>query len=382
MRVLMLSDVSFPRVNGVSTSIATFRQSLAELGHETTLIAPEYPGLSVDAPDIIRIPARSVPLDPEDRLMSGRAIRAQTERLRAERFDVVHIHTPFIAHYAGVRMARQLGLPVVETYHTFFEEYGHHYAPFLPGWLTRRVARRMTVSQCRAVDALVVPSPQMLEKLRHYGVETRAVVLPTGIDTNRFRGGDGTRFRAEHGIPADRPLLVHISRVAHEKNIDFILRMLVLVARVIPDVLLVVAGEGPAEGHLRHLVQRLGLSHHVLFVGYLDRSSSLLDCYRAGQVFVFASRTETQGLVLLEALALGTPVVSTAVMGTADVLKEAKGALVVEEDEATFADAVIRVLQSDELSARLAAQAPADALAWSATAMAERLVQLYSSLAI
>jgi 1,2-diacylglycerol 3-alpha-glucosyltransferase len=378
----MLSDVSFPRVNGVSTSIATFRQSLAELGHETTLIAPEYPGLSVDSPDIIRIPARSVPLDPEDRLMSGRAIRAQTESLRAARFDVVHIHTPFIAHYAGVRMARELRLPVVETYHTFFEEYGHHYAPFLPSWLTRRVARRMTVSQCRAVDALVVPSPQMLEKLRHYGVETRAVVLPTGIDTNRFCGGDGARFRAEHGIPADRPLLVHISRVAHEKNIDFILRMLALVARVIPNVLLVMAGEGPAEGHLRHLAQRLGLSHQVLFVGYLDRSSSLLDCYRAGQVFVFASRTETQGLVLLEALALGTPVVSTAVMGTADVLKEAKGALVVEEDEEIFADAVIRVLQSDELRARLATQAPADARAWSATAMAERLVQLYSSLAI
>jgi glycosyltransferase involved in cell wall biosynthesis len=376
----MLSDVSFPRVNGVSTSIATFRHSLAELGHESTLIAPVYPGAPMDPPDVVRIPARSVPLDPEDRLMSTGAIRQQTDRLRAAQFDVVHIHTPFVAHYAGVSLARKLGLPVVETYHTFFEEYFHHYAPFLPGWLTRRVARRMTVSQCRAVDALVVPSPQMLEKLRNYGVETRAEVLPTGIDPARFRGGDGARFRAMHGIPADRPLLVHISRVAHEKNIDFILRMLVVVAGEMPEVLLVIAGEGPAESHLRTLVQRLGLSQQVLFVGYLDRSSSLLDCYKAGHAFVFASRTETQGLVLLEALALGTPVVSTAVMGTADVLKDAQGAVVVEEDESAFAAAVIRVLRSPELRASLAAKAPADATAWSASAMAERLVQLYSSL--
>jgi glycosyltransferase involved in cell wall biosynthesis len=292
----------------------------------------------------------------------------------------VHIHTPFVAHYAGVALARRLGLPVIETYHTFFEEYFHHYAPFLPGWLTRRIARSMTVSQCRAVDALVVPSPQMLSKLREYGVETPAEVLPTGIDSARFRGGDGARFRAAHGIPADRPMLVHISRVAHEKNIDFILRMLSHVVRTVPDVLLVIAGEGPALGHLKAMVERLGLRANVQFVGYLDRSTTLLDCYRAGHAFVFASRTETQGLVLLEALALGTPVISTAVMGTADVLKDAQGALVVEENEAAFAEAVIRVLHTPQLRSELAAKAPADAQSWSALAMAERLVKLYASL--
>ena len=375
----MVSDVSFPRVNGVSTSIATFRQSLTELGHPSTLIAPDYAQAGAGTPDILRIRARAVPLDPEDRFMSGRAIRRLEARLREDAYDVVHVHTPFVAHYAGVALARRLGIPIVETYHTFFEEYFHHYAAFLPGWVTRRVARSMTVAQCRAVDALVVPSPQMLHKLRQYGVQTRAEVLPTGID-GRFRGGDGARFRAAHGIPVDRPVLVHISRVAHEKNIDFILQMLVYVVRVVPAALLIIAGEGPALGHLKALTQRLGLGPHVLFAGYLDRASTLLDCYCAGNAFVFASRTETQGLVLLEALALGTPVVSTAVMGTADVLKDAKGAIVVPEDEQAFANAVIRVLQEPELRAHLAALAPADASAWSAPAMATRLVDLYSSL--
>lgn len=375
----MLSDVYFPRVNGVSTSISTFRDSLAELGHETLLVAPAYPGATPVA-GIERLPSLRVPLDPEDRAMSPWALRRLEPVLRAADYDVLHIHTPFVAHYAGVALARRLGLPVVETYHTFFEEYLHHYAPLLPQQLTRRLARSTTVSQCQAVDALVVPSPQMLEILRRYGVNTHAEVLPTGIDRTRFQGGDGQRFRAAHGIDPARPLLVHISRVAHEKNIDFILRMFALTLATVPTALLVIAGEGPAVPHLQALARRLGISDSVLFVGYLDRQSTLLDCYRAGDVFVFASRTETQGLVLLESLALGTPVVSTAVMGTADVLKNAQGAVVVPENEAEFAAAVARVLTDRVWRDHLAALAPADADAWSAQAMAKRLVKLYSGL--
>ena len=206
-------------------------------------------------------------------------------------------------------------------------------------------------------------------------------VLPTGIDLGRFHGGDGAAFRARHGIGPRRPVLVHISRVAHEKNIDFILAALVQVRRAVPDVLLVVAGEGPALEHVQRLAARLGLAAHVLFVGYLERAGALLDCYCAGDAFVFASRTETQGLVLLEALALGVPVVSTAVMGTADVLRGVKGALIAPDEVSGFAATVVRLLRDPALRARLAAAAPADAAAWSAGAMAGRLLELYRELA-
>ena len=380
MRILMLSDVSFPRVNGVSTSIETFRQSLSELGHESVLVTPDYPTGVVEAPDVIRIPSRRIPYDPEDRLMSPAMLRALTPRLAAGRFDVLHIHTPFVAHYAGVRLARQLHLPVVETYHTFFEEYLHHYVPLVPRRITRPFARRLSLSQCRAVDALVVPSVQMLNTLRAYGVKTRAEVLPTGIEPARFVGGNGKRFRDEHGISPTRPLLVHISRVAHEKNIDFIVEALVHIRRSVPDVLLAIAGEGPAVSHIKRLVVARCLTEHVLFVGYLARDSTLLDCYRAGDAFVFASRTETQGLVLLEALALGVPVVSTAVMGTRDVLANAKGALIAPDDVCGFASVVTRVLADPALRATLAAAAPSDIATWTARAMAQRLLALYDSL--
>jgi len=127
MRVLFVSDVYFPRVNGVSTSIRTFRGDLARLGVDTTLVAPAYPKALADTdPSIIRVPSGGVPRDPEDRRFLGRALRAALNAELAAKIDLVHIHTPFIAHYAAVRFAREHGLPVVATYHTFFEDYLHH----------------------------------------------------------------------------------------------------------------------------------------------------------------------------------------------------------------------------------------------------------------
>ena len=125
--------------------------------------------------------------------------------------------------------------------------------------------------------------------------------------------------------------MTYVGRVAHEKNIEFLVKVFAKVRETIPDAMLVIAGEGPARESLRQLVARLGLDADVHFAGYLDRNTGLLDCYAAANVFVFASRTETQGLVLLEAMAQGAPVVSTAELGTRSILKPGCGALVVEE---------------------------------------------------
>jgi 1,2-diacylglycerol 3-alpha-glucosyltransferase len=381
LRILMLSDVAFPRVNGVSTSIQTFRSQLEELGHHTHLVAPAYGQGEADEPGVTRVPARAVPGDPEDRFMNRSALYARAGEILSTGCDLIHVQTPFLAHYAGLTLARRYRVPVVETYHTYFEEYFHHYLPYLPKRLTRFVARQFTRGQAAAVDALVVPTREMLGVLAGYGVTTRVEVIPTGIDFGRFRGGDGAAFRARYGIAPHRPVLAHISRVAHEKNIDFVLRVTARIAQATPEVLLVIAGEGPALEHLKRYAHSLGLARNVLFVGNLAREGALLDCYRAADLFVFASRTETQGLVLLEALALGVPVVSTAVLGTAEVLRGTKGACIAPEDEAGFAAAVIALLADPQARARLAAAGPTDARAWSARAMAERLAALYGELA-
>ncbi len=378
MKILMISDVYFPRVNGVSTSIQTFRRELHGLGHETTLIAPAYPAPFEDEPAIERIASSFLPLDPEDRRMKGGAIRAAAERLARERFDLVHIQTPFVAHYRGLELARRFGVPAIETYHTFFEEYLFHYVPFLPkGWL-RAAARRFSRTQGNSVAALVVPSTAMREVLRGYGVRTPMHVVPTGIPIADFSGGDGGGFRARLGIPAATPLLLFVGRVAHEKNIGFLLRALELARRQVPDLEMVIAGEGPAAASLRREAARLGLGDRVHFVGYLDRKGALLDCYAAADAFVFASRTETQGLVLLEAMAVGLPVVSTAVMGTRDIVGPRRGALVPDDDERAFAAEVVRLIGDPALRKELSRQARDYAREWHADALARRMADLYA----
>lgn len=381
MRVLFISDVYFPRVNGVSTSIRTFREDLVRCGVETLLIAPEYEGQPQAAEHgVVRVPAGRVPKDPEDRRLRWGALGHALAALRPMDFDLVHIQTPFVAHYAGTRFARRSRIPCIETYHTFFEEYVHHYVPALPRAAGRALARAVTRSQCRHVHALIAPSEPLRQSLLEYGVATPVHVVPTGLPADRFTPGDGRRFREHARLPPDRPLVTYIGRVAHEKNIEFLVRMFVRVREAVPRAMLVIAGEGPAREPLRRLVAELGLEGDVRFAGYLDRDTTLLDCYAAAAVFVFASRTETQGLVLLEALAQGAPIVSTAELGTRSILVPGCGALVVGEEAGTFAAAVVRVLTEPALAGALSHQGRPYARNWSSAAMARRLADLYGAI--
>src|SRR5258706_5594771 len=381
MRVLFVSDVYFPRVNGVSTSIATFRADLSVAGVDTTLVAPQYGAEPIASDDqgVLRVPSRPVPRDHEDRLMRWGALRHTLQALQGQRYDLVHVHTPFLAHYAGLDFARRAGLPVVETYHTYFEEYVHHYVPLLPRVVGRRLARWITRAQCAQVDALVAPSAPMREMLESIGVRKPVTVIPTGLPADRFRRGDGARFRAGQAIPAGRALVLYVGRVAHEKNIGFLVDSLVEVRRARPDALLVIAGEGPARSALMAQAERLGLARDVAFVGYLDRRSALADCYAAAAVFVFASRTETQGLVLLEAMAQGCPVVSTAHLGTASILQSGCGARVVPEERSAFAQAIIDTLADPQGAARSGAQAREYAQRWASEQMARRMRDFYAA---
>jgi glycosyltransferase involved in cell wall biosynthesis len=312
--------------------------------------------------------------------MTWQALTRTLDALPHGEFDLVHIHTPFVAHYAGVRFARRANLPCVATYHTFFEEYLHHYVPVLPRGLGRLMARAFTRSQCRAVQALIAPSEPMRAVLSAYGITTPVHVVPTGLAADRFRSGDGAAFRARAGIAPQQPVLTYIGRVAHEKNIGFLVQVFAEVLKCVPRSLLVIAGEGPARDSLRAKVAALGLERQVHFAGYLERDSELLDCYAAADVFVFASRTETQGLVLLEAMAQGAPVVSTAELGTRSILVPASGALIVPEEPAAFAAAVVRVLGDAGLREGMLARGRAYARTWSSQAMAQRLAHLYGEL--
>ncbi|MBP8897097.1 MAG: glycosyltransferase [Sulfuritalea sp.] len=383
MHVLMLSDVYFPRVNGVSTSIQTFRGTLAGLGVRVTVVAPDYPAAdsAADTTDgILRLPSHAVPLDPEDRLMRWSSLADLDRRLANADFDLVHVQTPFAAHYAGLRLARARGIPCVATYHTHFEEYLFHYVRFLPKSALRLAARALARRQCNALDAVVVPSQPMAATLRDYGVAKPLHVIPTGLPESQFLRGDGQRFRETWDIAPERKVALFVGRAAFEKNIGFLLEMTALARRQRPNLMLVIAGEGPALPALRRQAAALGIEDHVRFVGYLPRDGALRDCYAAANVFTFASHTETQGLVLLEAMAIGLPVLAIPALGAAEIIKPGRGAIAAAETPEGFAEQLVGLLNRPTRLLIMADEAIAFAHEWNAASQGARLAALYRRL--
>ncbi len=388
VRVLMVTDVCHPRINGVSTSIETFGAALARLGVRLTLVAPEYPGTrkemdtaAANCAEIVRIPSRGVPLDPEDRLMRWRDLADLDRRLSSADFDLVHVQTPFAAHYAGMRFARTRGIPCIATYHTHFEEYLFHYIRFLPRAALRRAARRLARHQCNGLDAVVAPSQPMADTLRSYGVTAPLHIIPTGLPDSQFVRGNGPRFRQHWDIASTRKVALFVGRAAFEKNIGFLLQMAAIARRKQPHLMLVIAGEGPALPALRRQVDALGIEDHVRFVGYLPRDAGLRDCYAAADVFTFASETETQGLVLLEAMAVGLPVLAIPALGAAEIVAPARGALPAAATPEEFARQLNELIDTPQRLAMMSAEGIAFARSWDADAQAARLTALYRSLA-
>jgi glycosyltransferase involved in cell wall biosynthesis len=235
--------------------------------------------------------------------------------------------------------------------------------------------------QCNAVDAIVAPSQPMLDVLRQYGVTTNAEVIPTGLQKDSFSPADGAAFRAKYGIALDRPVALYVGRVAFEKNIDFLLRKAHELRKKLPEVLLLVTGEGPAKESLHALSIELSLQDNIQFIGYLDRHTELNACYKAADVFVFSSKSETQGLVLLEAMAQGVPVVAIAELGTKSILVEGKGAMIAPEDEVVFADIVHGLLSDTEKRVALGEAARNYAKEhWTSARQAERMVKFYKAM--
>ena len=381
MNILFISDVFFPRVNGVSTSINTFARELNALGHEVTLIAPSYGSDDNDEDWILRVPSHKIYFDPEDRLMSFRKLKALLPWIKERNFDVIHIHTPFTAHYVGIHFGKKLGIPVIETYHTFFEDYLHHYLPFIPQFISRKLARTISRRQCNAVDGIVSPSKPMLDVLKQYGIKTPAEVVATGLDNSSFAKADDKYFRLSHNIPLTQPMLLFVGRVAHEKNIEFLLEMHKKLIKKHPDALLVITGEGPAEESIKNSINRLGITNHVKMIGYLDRSHELIACYKAANVFVFSSKSETQGLVLLEAMAQGTPVVALAELGTKSILIEGEGVLIAKDNTDDFANKVSTLLSSplkQKLIGERGRQYAEEE--WSAKTLTKKVIKFYKTM--
>lgn len=383
MKIAIVTDTYRPRVNGVVTSIDTFANEYRKLGHEVKIIAPEFPVEQKDFKDseneqyVIRIKSHYLFFDPEDRLPNPwtPAMRKKIkEEILLHKFDVIHTQTPFTLGIEAVKWAKQMGCPIVHTYHTMFESY-IHYIKFLPRPVGLWFSKWFSRWYCNKMDLNVTPSTQMHDLLKTYNVNKPVLVNPTGIKMDKFKKFNGDDFRKKHNISKETILFLFMGRIGQEKNIPFLFDVLKKVQALMPgrEIKLMVAGKGPAEEAVRAAAKEKGVENDILWFGYFE-SQDWVNCYAAADLFTFASITETQGLVVTEAMAVGTPVVAVGQMGVAEVMAGDKGGLLVDLNVDHFVDAVMKMLSDSKLYELKKKEAFAYAQEWSAESMAKKLL--------
>ena len=375
LRLGFFTEVYRPVVNGVVASVEALAEGLGERGHQVYCFTPRMPGyddpIQPAATDVLRMPSLPLPTRTPYRLTLPLVSRRNVNNI-VKRLSLVHVHSPFITGWMGLRYARRYGMPLVYTYHTQLEAYAH-YVPFEPN-ATRFAASQLTRTFANFADAVVVPTPAMATHLRELGVSVRIEVVPSGIDVARF--GAGRRddaLRAHLGArPPDR-LLLCVSRLGKEKNVDALIDALALAGD--PTLKLAIAGDGPAREALEGHAAARGVAEQIRFLGVVDRSR-LPDLYASADAFVMPSTTETQGLVQAEALASGAFVIAADAGSNRDVLGTA--GLIVRPTPEGFARGFAAIPRAPrpadaELARRTARQ-------FSIAAQVDRMLELYASL--
>jgi len=377
MRIGMFSESYLPRISGVTHSLAAFAAALRAQGHHVVVVAPAFPGHTDDDPDIRRLPSFRIPQQRDFPLANLLAPSTWREIAQLD-LDVVHSHSPFLVGRLAARVARRRRVPLVFTHHTLYDEYVH-YVPWLSPSLTRPVTRRYVTSYANRCDLVIAPSSMIAVRLRSSGVRSRVEILPTGVvDEALITSLDHSWVRPAFGIPAGRVLLVTASRLGKEKGIDLLLQMLAVVVKQ-RDVMLLIVGGGPENMALKDLARRLDVADLAVFAGELPHKKAL-ECVSAGDIFVFASQTETQGLAVVEAMATGKPVVAVGAGGVTDAIEnEVSGELVPASVE-IMAGRVLRLIDDPARRASLGARAREASRRFAPAAAAGKLVDLYQSL--
>lgn len=377
MRIAVFAESYPPVVNGAATAISLLVGALRER-HEVIVYAPGYPGHRDRDEDVRRFRSFRLPPEPQYPLAVPFSRRLFREFMQA-RFDLVHTHSPFTLGQVGRRWAARARIPAVITYHTLYTEYTH-YAPWVPVGLARQLIQRITRQHCNVCQAITVPTEPIREVLTGYGVTRPIEVIPTGVPFGTPPVPDPAFPRAALAIPTDAPIILYAGRLAKEKNLGLLFRTFCRVQQAEPAAVLLLAGGGPWEPEARRMVAELGIERATRFAGVLD-PARLARCYGDAAVFAFPSLADTQGMVLVEAKAAGLPSVCVNRYGPAIVMRDGVDGLLVPDDDAAFAAALLRVIREPGLRTALSAAGLADAERFSVAAMARRYVRVYEAAA-
>ncbi|MCM2972032.1 glycosyltransferase [Larsenimonas suaedae] len=376
MNILVFTNTYRPIVGGVSESVQRFVDQFQALGHKVLVIAPNIEGQPPHEDNVLRVPSFqrfngtqfSFPM-----YMTGAVIDA----VEAFAPDLIHAHHPFLLGDSAARLAQRLRVPLVFTHHTLYERYIHYFPSRSPA--IKRFAVALASCYAELCDTVIVPSESVREILLKRDVETPIEVLPSGVYTERFAKGDKQTWRRHFGIGEQTHVVGHVGRLAKEKNLGFMTRAVCRYLSSSKEAHFLVVGDGDEAEQMAEIAHSFGVSDRVHFTGVLS-DQSLVDAYHAMSTFVFASHSETQGMVVAEAMAAGLPVVALDAPGVREVVRnDVNGMLLEQEDEHVMADALMSISAPERYRA-LRDGALESAQQFDAAVCAERCLALYQHL--
>lgn len=389
MRIGFFTDTYLPQLDGVVVSIRAFREELIRQGHEVYVFAIDtrskakeggmevnYSQLEVTEDNVYRFKSMRplfVPGYPLALPISAALFR-KIPRLK---LDVVHCHTPLMLGMLGDMVALVKKVPLVYTYHTYYPEYVKHYVP-VGQRFTPKMVQKYDVFYCNRANRVIAPSEKLKKVLLSYGVESDISILPTGVDLAKFAAAVGNDFRAKYGVGAKERMLVSVARMNTEKNIPFLLKSMaeLKIRRGEDCPKLFLIGGGKGKDDFEAMAADLGVADQVVFTGPVEQTE-VLSALKASTMMVFSSKTDTQGLVLLEAAASGRPVVMIRDDGLGRVVRNGENGLVVSESILEFVAAVEQLLNDEALCARMGAKSEEIAAELSIDQQTKKLVQIY-----
>ncbi len=401
MKIVMFTDCYYPRINGVTISVKSYSECLEKLGHQVLIVscnfedtenddtsgACYYDEVNDDYPNltVLRVPTSKLFFSEEDRLIRVEYWKNVEQELVKFSPDIVHMHSEFGAGYLAKKYAKKYNVPLVYTFHTMWEDYVSNYIKFLPSAVSKYIVRKLLHFYIKRAKLILCPTARVKKIVTDYDPSANYVIFPTGIpDFNANLPKEieeNLNQKMKTLIPnyESKKILLYAGRIAKEKNIDFLMKVFKKLSQDNDDVIFVLVGGGPAEDKLKALASEMNLEDKVFFLGYHPRQE-LTYFYKLAYMFVFASLTETQGLVTIEAMSAGTPVVAIGEMGTLDVMQGDNGGFMVKNNLDEFYERVCLLLENQELYDLKCKEALEWAQKWSIEELSQKLVKHYENL--
>lgn len=378
MNIGLFSDSFTPEISGVVSSIETLREELEKRGHHVYVFTTARPDAPV-VPGVFRLPSMPFLFLKSLRFAIFYTPRA-AKSVRKVKLDVIHTQTEFSLGLFGKLMALTLGIPVVHTYHTLYKDYTHYVTKGHFNRISQEMVRLLTRTFCNDCRMVIAPTGKVSDLLKEYGIRRPIRIIPSGLKLERFTSVAGVpeernRIRELLGIENDAPTLVYVGRLAKEKSIDMILEAMPAIVRELPRARLLVVGDGPDRALLQEQARQAGLEQVVLFAGSRPWKD-IPSCYGAGDVFVSASKTETQGLTVIEAMAAGVPVVVRDDPSFRSMVEHGTSGLLFNSMP-ELASQVVSVLKDASMAARLREGGSRMVRRYSAEAFGEAVESLY-----